>query len=100
MRGVLRVAALASVLVAGACTSLLGDFTLGPGTGPDAGATSDASMSDASRSEPDASDAGTPVFDAEAGSGQLSCSTWRWTLPIVVEDLSTGPSRLFTGRFA
>ncbi len=89
MRGPARIAALAGVIAAAACTSLLGDFTQGPGQ-PDATAPRDAS------SEAPPGDASN---DGEAGSGQLSCTTWRWPQPLVIEDLAMAPSRLFTERF-
>jgi len=98
MRGPLRVAALAGVIATAACTSLLGDFMAGTGGQPDATAPGDASSEAA---EPGPPDAGTDASKGgEAGSAQLSCTTWRWTQPIVVEDLSAGPTRSFLSKYA
>jgi hypothetical protein len=116
MRVVVRVAVGALALGVGGCTSILGDFT--PTGGPDAttgdvaappvteGAAPepdvsspiDASSSDATASEAGPVDAG--AKDAGAGTGTLSCSSWRWVLPITVEDLAAAPVKTFSGRMA
>jgi hypothetical protein len=91
MRGVLRVAVGVGLMGTAACTSILGDF---------------AASETASKSEPDATaphgpaDSGGTVSDAgDAGAGgQLSCSTWLWRQPLVIEDLSTAPSHTFGSR--
>src|SRR5580698_2581537 len=94
MRGALRVVGGMGVVGAVACTSILGDFTIEESpTKPQPDATAP--------SKPDSgapTDAGA-ASDAEAGVPQLSCSTWLWNQPLVVEDLSTAPSHTFSGKY-
>jgi hypothetical protein len=93
MRGTLRVVAGVGLMGAIACTSILGDFTAGE---------------TAHQTEPDATAPGGAVADAggapdgatEAGAQQLSCSTWLWNQPLVVEDLLLAPSHTFSGKYA
>jgi hypothetical protein len=95
MRGALRVVGGMGVVGAVACTSILGDFTIEESpTKPQPDATAP--------SKPDSgppTDAGASS-DAEAGAPQLSCSTWLWNQPLVVEDLSTAPSHTFSGKYS
>jgi hypothetical protein len=100
MRGALRFVAGIGVLGAVACTSILGDFTATEAPGkaqPDA--TAPGSIAD-SGSRSDAGDA-SPTDDGstDAGAQQLSCSTWLWNQPLVVEDLALAPSPTFSGKF-
>jgi hypothetical protein len=99
MRGALRVATAAGVFGVVGCTSILGDFSAkDAGTGappPDAHASS---PPDASGSPSDAGDAG-DAKGGEGGGGQLLCTTWLWSQPVVVEDLVNASSKTFSGRF-
>jgi hypothetical protein len=100
MPGALRVATGFGAAGLVACTSILGDFTAGKAGGmtePDA--TAPSPPADAGASTADAGDASS---DAEAGAatGQLSCSSWLWNTPLVVEDLLTAPSHTYLDRFA
>jgi hypothetical protein len=97
--------------VAGAvagCTSLLGDFTTGPGTGssgeggPDGQAPVEASDDGGDDSTVMGDDGGVIGDAGEAGDGSdgsvplLDCGTWAYPTPITLETLTTG-NRLVQG---
>jgi hypothetical protein len=77
------------------CTSLLGDFTPGSGAGND-GAGRDATVDGTGPRDSSAereSDAGTDAL-TDASVRPLSCNTWRYASPIVLETLSAGTRRV------
>jgi hypothetical protein len=95
------IALLAGLGAAGsACTSLLGDFTQGSGSGT---ATTDASTDGNQQGDSmPGTDSGAPSdasTDVAPGDGQVgdgappfTCTTWKWPQPLVLEDLSTNPT--------
>jgi hypothetical protein len=90
-------------VVGSACTSILGDFSSGPGTSPDAsteGGVIDSGMFEAtSPGDSGLGPADSGASDASgdaADSGLLTCTTWKWPQPLVVESLESAASRRFT----
>ncbi len=98
MRAALRVVAGVGVVGAVGCTSILGDFTATETPHREPDATAPAPVAD-SGSRTDAGDAAPADGSTDGGAQQLSCSTWLWNQPLVVEDLALAPSRTFSGKF-
>jgi hypothetical protein len=95
LAGVLAVGALASA----GCASLLGDFEArDAGDGGAIVLTPDAAITEAGRGPEAATPEGAPTGGGDAGA-PLSCATWRYPEPIVLEALDAGNRRV-TGTLA
>jgi hypothetical protein len=81
-----------------ACTSILGDFSSGSGdSGPPTDAAVDGSMTSDGSSADAAGDAAQSADGdaADAGLPELTCNTFKWPQPLVLEDLTSQPNEQF-----
>ncbi len=92
-------------VVGSACTSILGDFSSGPGASLDA--STEGGVVDSGAGEATSGgDSGLGPADSGAAdasgdatdSGLLTCSTWKFAQPLVVESLESAASRHFTSN--